>query len=960
MKKRFNERCEEVPVDVNTYSLFVKNHTAMKEIRERSPQLKVTYDELNELLRLTGTESEIDEVKKFCQKINVSHHTWDMEVTRELFHQTEAQSSLQTMCHESDPEGGIAFTEDGIIIYSLCKTQVKVVKDACLKHVRREKIYLSEEFADVCRTAAWNDFQEKLKHRSKGTVLIREEPTCLTVVGVGESFDTFYTEAKQFLAENAITTRHTPVEEDLISLYHYYLEGNAASHGQKKARKITYLKSCISVTGTVQVVSAYQRAIESIKMMIVSTEQTLNLPLLSRFLTSAEGKKEVAGIEKGLKCKILYSNNQDFTSAQSGGSGLSGLQIGDQGATFTTGATGGFIPRNFAEPKIPAKGKILPAKPRISVNTMSDITKEKQDVLVNSSNKSLNLSWGQVSKDLLRVGGRQLQQDCTKKYPKGINFGEIAVTGKGHPVGLFCKNVIHCCLKEEKDQKKIEEMIKETTSKCLQKVNEMGHSSIGFPAIGTGTLKFPPKIVAKAMFEAAVEFGHKNPYCHVKDVVFILHEKDQVVAKAFNEVKDEYAEVSEDSESDLQANPNLQGTKKYGFFEETSRPLAVVFVGLDPGIPQQAEKALIRSYEAGIKHLTIPAQDLNCWDDLHISHLIHTCKVHSVDLTLMFESKTIGLCGFLEDVSNVRDSEIMKVAQQYTHVRRHARLMSKQVRWCWIEVDTAREKVRPYDETNNYMIEKSYREGHLTVFVSDVNHQVFQVRFNTMDEIPEHISNTSAPVRVIRQDLVYDVPDAPLPLEWSPMGTDYKVEVTKDSPDYSRTVELFRSSYRQPSCKILEVYRIENPTLHRQYIAKMAELRNSLPFDTLVERVPLWHGTKRDRVHSIITHGFNRSYCEQKDSRNVYGNGVYFATSAEHAARQEYAAADDQGRRRVFLCRVLVGQYTRGQKGMRFLPPIPDSKERYYNSAVDDPKDPSLFVVFNDTQAYPKYLIVFQ
>lgn len=38
-----------------------------------------------------------------------------------------------------------------------------------------------------------------------------------------------------------------------------------------------------------------------------------------------------------------------------------------------------------------------------------------------------------------------------------------------------------------------------------------------------------------------------------------------------------------------------------------------------------------------------------------------------------------------------------------------------------------------------------------------------------------------------------DVPDAPLPLEWSPMRTDYKVEVTKDSPDYSRTVELFRA-----------------------------------------------------------------------------------------------------------------------------------------------------------------------
>lgn len=96
------------------------------------------------------------------------------------------------------------------------------------------------------------------------------------------------------------------------------------------------------------------------------------------------------------------------------------------------------------------------------------------------------------------------------------------------------------------------------------------------------------------------------------------------------------------------------------------------------------------------------------------------------------------------------------------------------------------------------------------------------------------------------------------------------------------------------------------------------------------------------------------------DTRNAYGDGVYFATSAEYAARQVYAEANTLGRRHVFLCRVLVGQFVLGQKGMRVLPKISTSSRRFYNSAVDDQADPTMFVIFNDTQAYPKYLIVFK
>lgn len=47
-------------------------------------------------------------------------------------------------------------------------------------------------------------------------------------------------------------------------------------------------------------------------------------------------------------------------------------------------------------------------------------------------------------------------------------------------------------------------------------------------------------------------------------------------------------------------------------------------------------------------------------------------------------------------------------------------------------------------------------------------------------------------------------------------------------------------------------------------MAKMMELKNSLPENALVERESLWHGTKSDCVASIVSLGFNRSYSRQE------------------------------------------------------------------------------------------------
>lgn len=65
------------------------------------------------------------------------------------------------------------------------------------------------------------------------------------------------------------------------------------------------------------------------------------------------------------------------------------------------------------------------------------------DVIVNTASKDLDLSQGLVSTSISRAGGDSIQQECKTKYPKGINFGEIAVTGGGK---LGCKIVCHGAL----------------------------------------------------------------------------------------------------------------------------------------------------------------------------------------------------------------------------------------------------------------------------------------------------------------------------------------------------------------------------------------------------------------------------------------------------------------------------------------------------------------------------------
>ena len=87
------------------------------------------------------------------------------------------------------------------------------------------------------------------------------------------------------------------------------------------------------------------------------------------------------------------------------------------------------------------------------------------------------------------------------------------------------------------------------------------------------------------------------------------------------------------------------------------------------------------------------------------------------------------------------------------------------------------------------------------------------------------------------------------------------------------------------------------------------------------------------------------------------GRGVYFARDASYSVGY---AGGGAGARYMYLARVLVGQYCQGNSAMIVPPPKNSSRpEILYESVVDNPGNPSMFVVFYDAQCYPEYLITF-
>ncbi|XP_069140600.1 uncharacterized protein [Argopecten irradians] len=202
-----------------------------------------------------------------------------------------------------------------------------------------------------------------------------------------------------------------------------------------------------------------------------------------------------------------------------------------------------------------------------------DITKEKTDVIVNTASKDLDLSHGAVSKALSSRAGKGIQKECKKSYRRGIRYGGLAITD-GYD--LQCRKVFHGAFDHwsKSYQTERKQTVGNFVTNCLVKANDLGMSSISFPAIGTGVLGYPSAVVAKEMLGKIRHFMDSKPAC-LRKVNVVIYPSD---TDTFNDFAAENSNADAGSSVDPEQGRHTTSTrkqyKKFGrkvYFEVTCR-----------------------------------------------------------------------------------------------------------------------------------------------------------------------------------------------------------------------------------------------------------------------------------------------------------------------------------------------------------------------------------------------------
>ena len=195
-----------------------------------------------------------------------------------------------------------------------------------------------------------------------------------------------------------------------------------------------------------------------------------------------------------------------------------------------------------------------------------------------------------------------------------------------------------------------------------------------------------------------------------------------------------------------------------------------------------------------------------------------------------------------------------------------------------------------------------------------------------------------------------------------------------------------------PEFRVRKLERIENPQAMHRLLRHEKNIADSMPIDKLdenrqtiirddddgtawLERLEkknelshaantryLFHGTKREKLEGISTHGLSAKFSMQ-NSFDLYGKGIYFTDSACKAAQYIDSPTNFDGEDRLILvCRVVLGRVFVAEHECEHAtaaPPGYDSLQAKHghtrrSSGVQVHNE---YVVYNDCQCYPEFAL---
>uniref|UniRef100_A0ABM0MQS4 Poly [ADP-ribose] polymerase n=1 Tax=Saccoglossus kowalevskii TaxID=10224 RepID=A0ABM0MQS4_SACKO len=224
---------------------------------------------------------------------------------------------------------------------------------------------------------------------------------------------------------------------------------------------------------------------------------------------------------------------------------------------------------------------------------------------------------------------------------------------------------------------------------------------------------------------------------------------------------------------------------------------------------------------------------------------------------------------------------------------------------------------------------------------------------------PTCTGSTTVAVAAAKGSSTYYVPD-----HWDLTGDDYgdyrlvDIHPTgKTAREYNDVTTKFYKTIPRTT-RITRIVRVQNEELWDHHTRKERWMMKK-NMDRKVEERHLFHGTRHEFVDAICQQNFDWRV-SGTSSGTAYGKGSYFARDATYS--HNYTRPDTNGIYQMFLARVLVGSYTAGNEDLVKPPPKNPSNPfgDSYDSCVNSTSDPSIYIIFDNSQTYPQYVISYK
>ncbi|XP_052247021.1 protein mono-ADP-ribosyltransferase PARP14-like isoform X2 [Dreissena polymorpha] len=491
-------------VALREHEVTLLRHRAVRQSLDASDvDVKIEAEEI----KFTGKRPDVqlalnklDDAKRNMRQVQLTEF---QDIVKELLEKEAVRSFVDKEIESTGVTALWKTTSNGVVMftYSFKNEDIDRVIVRFRSLLRFITVPLSKDEHDGLLSTEGQSFKKSLNDQFD--IVISVSDTSLQYACLKKNADEVRTEIEKFLHNfrNQIQFVEThPTKCKVLKKYcATKLNGIAKKNNVKIEQTSQGRRSGFAISGTAECVD---KANESMVRLVRNVKQLrleYKWPGFQKFaMQSSEGHKAIENIEQEEKC-IIIVEGQNFQNER----------------------------KSTEKIAVQLAGGI-----KLNVLMRGSIFQKQADVIVNSTNRDLDMSKGTMSKQLLKEAGQGIQIECQQKYPKGIRHGEIAVTSPGRLTSY--KQIFHVALPRchgDQDVKGLRKYVRT----CMHEADKNGAQTICFPALGTGRLEYPADGVAKTMELTIQNFGQDNPSSSIKKVFIYIHESDEKTKQSFKD-----------------------------------------------------------------------------------------------------------------------------------------------------------------------------------------------------------------------------------------------------------------------------------------------------------------------------------------------------------------------------------------------------------------------------------------